>query len=151
MVEAHETLMEMIENTNDNNLLRGMAKFCERVKKYKHQKSRISSALHTFASTSNTSLRITASASLKRARKGKIYVQPEAVKRRKTDDGSRKSTIKGMSVKKNPFSKGEPQTKRPHNFAVNVSKNQAVSKKAGRTMASKTKFLAKQNRGKNEL
>ena len=119
-----------------------MVKFCERVKKYKHQQSRISSALHTFASTSNMSLKVTASASLKRAKKGKIHVQPEAVKRRKVQDGSKKSKIKGMAVKKNPFLKGEPQKKRHHDFSLNVLKNEAVSKKAGRTMASKTKFLS---------
>ena len=47
-----------------------------------------------------------------------------------------------MSVKNNPFIL-EPGTKRPHSFAQNVRNNEAVAKKAGRTMSSKTKHLRK--------
>ena len=140
--EVCHVLNDITEETNDDNLLKGIMKFCERVKKYKQQCSRLSSAFHSFASQSNTSLKITATASLKRARKGKIYVQPEAVKRRKLPDGSKKSKCKGMSAKTNPFDKKQVQVKRPHNLSANISKNQAVPHKAGRTMGSKTKFLS---------
>ena len=42
----------------------------------------------------------------------------------------------------NPFDK-EVSKKRMHKFSLNVASNEAVSKKAGRTMASKTKYLSK--------
>ena len=61
---------------------------------------------------------------------------------RKTKNGSKKSEIKGSSVKKNPFTGLNPTRKRGQEFAQNVVDNVAVPKKAGRTMASKTKFLS---------
>ena len=142
MEKASTTLQNLIDSTEDRNLLRGILKFTERVNKYKGQTSRLSNAFHSFGSASNTSLKITATSSLKRARKGKIYVQPEAVKRRKTKKGSKVPEAKGSSVKKNPFVGLKPQRKREHDFSKNVSDNVPVSKKAGRTMSSKTKFLS---------
>ena len=47
-----------------------------------------------------------------------------------------------MAVKKNPFDKQKPQRKRAHKFSSNILNNEPVSKKAGRTMASKTKYLS---------
>ena len=44
-------------------------------------------------------------------------------------------------MKKNPFIQTDPSVKRAHSFSLNVSNNEAVSKKAGRTMTSKTKIL----------
>lgn len=114
--------------------------------KYKQQTSRLSNAFHSFASPSNSSLKVTATASLKRARKGKIHVQPGAVKRRKLADGSKKDKSRGKSVKNNPFASKEVQVKRADNFSCNVSRNEAVSHKAGRTMGSKTKFLTKKKK-----
>lgn len=128
----------MIDSTEDRNLWRGILKFTECVNKYKGQTSRLSNAFHSFGSASNTNLKITATSSLKRARKGIIYVQPEAVKRRTTKKGSKVSVAKGSSVKKNPFDGRKPQ----HDFSKNVSDNVPVSKNAGRTMSSKTKFLS---------
>ena len=125
-------------NSENYNLMTGVMKFCQHVKKF--PVSRLSTALHSFGVPSSTNLKVTATSVLKKARRGKIYVQPEAVKRRKCKDGSRKSKIKGMSVKNNPFIV-EPATKRPHSFAQNVCDNVAVAKKAGRTMSSKTKHL----------
>ena len=81
----------------------------------------------------------------KKVRRGKIYVQPEAVKRRKHTNGSRNSNVKRMRVKNNPFDK-EVSTKRKHEFSSNVRENVAVSKKAGRTMTSKTKHLTTKGR-----
>ena len=45
--------------------------------------------------------------------------------------------------KNNPFMNNDAQTKRLHHFSKNVEKNEAMAKKAGRTMASKTKHHAK--------
>ena len=73
----------------------------------------------------------------------KIRVQKEAVKRRKVSNGSKSAIKKGMTERKNPFDHPEPNVKRPYSFSSNVQQNQAVSKKAGRTMASKTKFVAR--------
>ena len=81
--DANQILNGIIDKTEERNLLRGMLKFCDRVKKYKGKSSRLSSSFNSFASQSNTSLKITATAVVRKARKGKIYVQPEAVKRRK--------------------------------------------------------------------
>ena len=128
---------------NDSNFLSGVMKFCERVQKF--PLSRLSSSLHNFGAQSSASLKITATSTLKKARKGKIYVQPEAVKRRKTKNGSKKATVKGMNVKNNPFDK-EVSKKRMHKFSLNVASNEAVSKKAGRTMVSKTKHLCKKSK-----
>ena len=54
-------------------------------------------------------------------------------------DGSRRPKVKGMVVKNNPFDNLQVQTRRAHKFALNVERNEAVAKKAGRSMASKTK------------
>ena len=83
------------------NFLRGVAKFCERVEKY--PVPRLSSSLHSFGVQSATSLNITASSSLEKAKKGKIYVQPTAVQRRKVKNGSKNATMKGMNVRKGVF------------------------------------------------
>ena len=126
--------------TNSQNVafLQGIAKFCTRAQCF--PLTRLSTSLHNFGVQSSTSLKVTATSVLKKARRGKIYVQPEAVKRRKIEDGSRKSRVKGMRVKNNPFDKSLTK-KRSHNFSRNVLQNEAMSKKAGRSMASKTKHL----------
>ena len=95
---------------HDSNLLLGVSKLCERAQKYPNL--RRSSALHSFGVQTSTSLKVTATSALKKARRGKIYVQPEAVKRRKHTNGSRNSNVKGMRVKNNPFDK-EVSTKIP--------------------------------------
>ena len=82
LFKAAESISEKVtENPENNNLAQGILKYCERVQKY--PLSRLSSALHSFGTQTSTSLKVTSSACLKRARKGKIHVQPEAVKRRK--------------------------------------------------------------------
>ena len=115
-------------------------KFCERTSKF--STSRLKSALHNFGNESSTSLKVTATSSMKKMKKGKIFVQPEAVKRRKYTDGSRRPKVKGMDVKYNPFVVDSAK-KRVHRLATNIANNETVAKKAGRTMASKTKLLAK--------
>ena len=66
----------------------------------------------------------------------------QAVKRRKSENGSKKAIVKGMKVKCNPFDKNV-STKRLHKFSSNVVNNEAAAKKAGRSMASKTKHISK--------
>ena len=67
---------------------------------------------------------------------------PEAVKRRNTSLGCKNAIVKGMSKRKNPFVQTTgAKSKHTHSFSVNVSNNEPVSKKAGRTMVSKTKFM----------
>ena len=142
--ELHKTMTVFEKHLDNNpdklNLLRGFVKFCDRAQKY--PVSRLESALHNFGVETSASLKVNTSSTLKRVRKGKIYVQPEAVKRRRVKDGSKKAKIKGMVVKNNPFVKVS-STKRLHKFSANVLNNEAVSKKAGRTMTSKTKHLSK--------
>ena len=88
---------------NDLNFLNGIVKFCERVEKL--PTPRLTSALHAFGGrnyeASNTAK--TAKTLFKKSRRGKIFVQPEAVKRRKEVSGSKNARIKGMTVKNNPF------------------------------------------------
>ena len=62
-------------NCNDLNFLRGVDKFCERVV-IKFPLSKLSSSLHSFGVPYSTSLKVTATATLNKARKGQIYVQP---------------------------------------------------------------------------
>ena len=142
--ELHKTMTvfeKHLDNNSDKlNVLRGFVKFCDRAQKY--PVSRLESALHNFGVGTSASLKVNTSSILKRVRKGKIYVQPEAVKRRRVKDGSKKAKIKGMVVKNNPFVKVS-STKRLHKISANVLNNEAVSKKAGRTMTSKTKHLSK--------
>lgn len=126
-------------NSTDLNLLRGTMKFCERVQKY--PPSRICTALHYFGDPQSSSMKITATTSLQKGKKGKIFVQPGSVRRRRHTDGSKKAVTKGMRVINNPFTKVASK-KRPHQFSLNVVNKQAVCKKAGRSMASKTKHLS---------
>ena len=100
--KAYAALINLVEqNEEDTNFLRGVIKFSERTQKY--SSSRLCVALHNFGVPQSSSLKITASASLKRAKKGKIYVQPGSVTRRKVESGSKKAVVKGMRVTKNPF------------------------------------------------
>ena len=130
------------------NFLNGIVKFCERVEKL--PTPRLTSALHAFGGrnyeASNTAK--TAKTLFKKSRRGKIFVQPEAVKRRKEVSGSKNARIKGMTVKNNPFKNKKHTVKRSHCFAKNVAENVPVPHKAGRSMSSKTKQL--KSRVKNE-
>lgn len=80
-----------------------------------------------------------ASDNVKRAKWGKIHVQPEAVKRRKVESGSRTKQQKGQILKHNPFKRKAGRAKRCRQFAENIRQNEPVSKKAGRTMSTKTR------------
>ncbi|XP_057311257.1 uncharacterized protein LOC130649070 [Hydractinia symbiolongicarpus] len=142
--EASEKILRMIElNRNNNDFLRGVSKFCDRISKYETQTSKLCSAFHTFASDIHYSKKVTNQTHSKSRTGKKIKVQPEAVKRRSTISGSKVAIQKGMTKRKNPFNV-EPSLKRGHSFTKNVSNNEPVAKKAGRTMGSKTKFLTPQ-------
>ncbi len=122
----------------DPNLISGAIKFAERV--HGMSNPRLASALHCFGSD-NTSYSLKISKGVRNAKRNKIKVQPEAVKRRKTANGSRQKQSKGncqefrSSIPNNTHIQG----KRLHKFAKNVSNNEPVAKKAGRSMASVTK------------
>ena len=90
---------------------------------------RLASAFHTFGSQQSDSLRNTASSIVKRVKRSKIHVQPEAVKRRKVKNGSKNKICKGQKVRKNPFRMEAGQRMRLHHFAENVRRNETVAKK----------------------
>ena len=141
-----EVINDLLERHQTNqNFLKGVLKFCDRVKKYEKQTSKLTSAFHTFGSETYQSKKVTTNAVRKKRLGKKIKVQPEAVKRRKTESGSKAAIKKGMIKRSNPFQKPEPNVMRPHSFSANVSSNEAVPKKAGRTMTSRTKFLSKKS------
>ena len=138
-------------HTENQSFLKGVLKFCERVGKYENQTSKLTSAFHSFASDTYQSKRSTTTTLLRKNLGHKIGVQPEAVKRRKTESGSKNAIKKGMTKRKNPFDRTEASVKRAHSFSKNVRNNEAVSKKAGRTMASKTKFLRQHAKETNKM
>ena len=138
-----EVMNQPIEKKNQA-FLKGFLKFCERVSKYQGQTSKLTSAFHCFAGSANThdSKKVVNSSLLKKKLGKKIKVQPEAVKRRKVESGSKTAIQKGMRKRKNPFELQQPSVKRAHSFSHNVKNNEAASKKAGRTMTSKTKLIS---------
>lgn len=137
-----EYLMEKINSRkNDQAFLNGLLKFCDRVEKF--PTSRLTSLFHSFGSSTSTSRNVTISSKLQKAKRGKIFVQPESVKRRKMKSGTKNAKVKGMRVKNNPFEFNIVNTKRVHKFSENVRKNEAVPKKAGRSMSSRTKHLSR--------
>ena len=86
------------KNSENLNLLRGFSQFFKRAQQY--PLSRLESALHNFGLHQSTSVKVTSKNSLKWAKKGKIYVQPEAVKRHKTGVGSKKGHSKSYDSQK---------------------------------------------------
>ena len=83
--ELQSTLLSL-ENkidtcVNDSKFLSSVMKFCERVQKF--PLSRLSSSLHNFGAQSSTSLKITATSTLKKARKGKILYNQRQLKAEK--------------------------------------------------------------------
>ena len=124
----------------DPNLITGAIKFAERVRGMSNP--RLASALHCFGNDkSSYSLKIT-KATVRNAKRNKIKVQPEAVKRRKTANGSRQKQSKRnhQEFRSSIPSNTQVQGKRLHEFAKNVFNNEPVAKKAGRSMASVTKI-----------
>ena len=134
--EAYEAIRSKIE-IGDISLHHGVKKFNKRIQKM--NTSQLSTHLHTFGTQQFRRKNISTSSSslVKRSQKFKIGVQPEAVKRRRIRNGSKKALPKGKCSSLLPVK--PPSTKRKHNFAVNVINNEPVAKKAGRNMMSKTK------------
>ena len=130
--------------TNDPSITSGIIKFSKRLVSI--PTSRLGSALHAFDNKYITS----SSAKIigtKKAKKRKISVQPEAVKRRKSDSGSRQKLSKGHSASSCIPNMSKVTGKRVHKFAFNVEKNQQVAKKSGRSMKSKTTTRVKSKQG----
>ena len=133
----------------DQNLLKGIMKFSSKVKS--QSSAQLATALHCFGSlykSKSLSSKSSKSKSLiPRAKKGKINVQPEAIKHRRSGlSKSKRNVFKGRKTVINaqiPV-KGNYSAKRQHDFKENVKMNQPVSKKAERNMSTRTKpFLKK--------
>lgn len=113
-------------------------KFSDRVKNMPN--SKLTSCFHCFGAEAVYNTRLTATSVVKKAKRGKIHVQPESVKRRKVANGSKRRQDKGQTARNNPFQKVAGNAKRVHRFADNVLRNEPVAKKAGRSMATKTRI-----------
>ena len=124
----------------DPNLICGAIKFAERVRGMSN--SRLASALHCFGSDKTSHSLKTSKAAPRNAKRNKIKVQPEAVKRRKTANGSRQKQSKGnhQEIRSPIANNTQAQGKRLHEFAKNVFNNEPVAKKAGRSMSTVTKI-----------
>ena len=125
----------------DQNFLRSVLKFADRAKKM--PKSKLTSCFHSFGAAGVCHTGLTATSIVKKAKRGKIHVQPESVKRRKVADGTRRRQAQGQTLKNNPFKPVAGKAKRVHMFAENVRRNEPVAKKAGRSMATKTRVYEK--------
>jgi hypothetical protein len=122
----------------DQNFLKGIMKFAERVTKM--PTSKLTTSFHSFGTQAVLNTRLTTTPVVKKRKKGKIHVQSESVKRRKMARGSKASQSKGQNCKNNPFQKEAGKRKRLHQFGENVRRNEPVAKKSGRTMATKTRL-----------
>ncbi len=111
-------------------------KFADRIVKI--PVSKLTTCLHSFGAEGvcNTRQMIT---SIMKKRKGKIFVQPGSVKRKKTSNGSKSKQSEGLIAKKNLFQKTASKQKRFHRFAENVRRNEPVANKARRSMFTKTR------------
>ncbi len=125
-------------NANDQNFLRGVLKFSDRAQKM--SKSKLATSFHCFGAEGVYNTRISTTSVVKKRKRGTISVQPETVKRRKVRNGSKRKQNKGQTAKNNPFEKVSAKTKCEHRFAENVRRNEQVAKKAGRSMATKTRI-----------
>ncbi|XP_066933770.1 uncharacterized protein [Clytia hemisphaerica] len=128
--DIHQALSRIIEShKNNRQLLQGVLKFQNRLKKYSQQPSKLTSAFHTFGSVSHYRSRKQTGTSMVKKQQGKIRVQPAAVTRRVTKNGSKTAIVKGMN-KRNPFENKTVAKKRPHNLAQNIERLEPVPKKA---------------------
>jgi hypothetical protein len=87
--EVLESIQEKVErNANDQNFLLGVLKFADRAQKM--SKSKLASNFHCFGAEGVYNTRISATSVVKKRKRGTISVQPEAVKRRKVRNGSKR-------------------------------------------------------------
>ena len=111
----------------DQNLLKGLTKFAERVKKM--PTSMLATSFHSFGTQAVLNTRLTTTSIVKKRKRGKIHVQPESAKRQRVTNGSKASQSKGQNCRNNPFQKQAGKPKRLHQFAENVRRNEPVAKK----------------------
>ena len=67
------------------------------------QNSKLATCFHSFGATGVYNARQTTTSIVKKARKGKIPVQPTAVARRKVVNGTRRRQLQGQTKINNPF------------------------------------------------
>ena len=120
-LEALDNVFAIIQSkivNGDRSLHLGVKKFNGRVCKMNN--SQLTTSLNTFGVQQfKRKNYITSSSSLvKRSQKFKIGVQPEAVKRRKMKNGSKRALPKGKCSNVLPIK--QPALKRKHLFSVNV-------------------------------
>ena len=149
--EAKESLKSAFSHLNhllqsaDKSFFQGAIKFAKRVEKM--TTNQITSALHQFGSCQYIRKKghSFTSTVVRRAQKRKIHVQPEAVKRRKKSSSKGRGELKKGGTHNKVLSnipvRQMQGKKRVHNISENVRDNKPVSKKAGRTMLSKTKTV----------
>ena len=123
---------------SDQNFLRGVLKFADRAQNM--QNSKLATCFHSFGATGVYNACQTTTSIVKKARTGKIPVQPTAVGRRKVVNGTRRRQPQGQTKINNPFKPVAGKAKRTHQLACIVSNNEPVAKKAGRNMATKTRL-----------
>jgi hypothetical protein len=83
-------------NATDQNILQGVLTFADRVKKM--PKSKLTTSFHCFGAEWVYNTRLTETSIVKKRKGGTIAVQPEAVKRRKVRNGSRRKQNKGQTA-----------------------------------------------------
>ena len=110
----------------DQNLLKGLMKFAERVKKM--PTSKLATSFHSFGTQAVLNTHLTTTSIVEKRKQGKIHVQPESAKRRRVTNGSKASQSKG-NCRNNPFQNQAGKPKRLHQFAENVRRNERVAKK----------------------
>ena len=103
-------------NATNQNFLQGVLTFADRVKKM--PKSKLTTSFHCFGAEWVYNTRLTETSIVKKRKGGTIAVQPEAVKRRKVSNGSRRKQNKGQTAKNNPFQKVAENTKRAHRHRI---------------------------------
>ena len=145
-IDALEKSFDIIRGKvkgGDKSLHTGIEKFSKRLENM--TTGQLTSALHEFGSQRFETIKdsSTKKSFARRGQKFKIGVQPEAVKRRVNKNGTKKSLKKGKSSKftSSCLPTKLPSRKRKHQFVTNVTSNQPVAKKAGRSMVSKTKNI----------
>ena len=141
-LEGIQRILSSVMEKEDPHILTGLIKMYSRLQTM--NTTQVASALHCFGGRiiNDKALRKTASVLLGKAKKGRISVGPEAVKRRKQNPSrSRKALPKGrlqdLSLKlpnKTNYTK-----RRKHSIELNIKNNTQVAKKAGRSMGTKSK------------
>ena len=124
-------------NTGDQSFLKGVIKSTQRI--MKKSISQLSTALDCFDSSSTKQSSLVQQ-SISHLKKGRIHVQPGAVKRRKNPSKSRQALMKGStSVSMMMPERPNISKKRIHALSQNIANHQQVSKKSGRSMTTLTK------------